>query len=296
MMTALDEALAYAARAQPVFPLHLRKVPYKATHGFKDATTDPALIRDWWSQWPHSLVGGATGHVSVVLDVDVKDGRNGFDTLAELGFASLPETPMAHTRSGGLHLHFSAPPFDIGCTVGNTGRGIGIGLDWRGLGGYVVLPSPGSGYWWDPHWNWDTVPLAKVPAELLPREKVEIAPGVAMDCIGLDAYGEAALESAIEKILAAPAGSQRMTLNNECLSIGSLAAAGGVPPDLALDVLLTAAAGLRSYDPKRPWRADQIAMTVKTAFRDGMARPRPEWKEPDFDSFEEFDPEDLADA
>jgi len=107
-----------------------------------------------------------------VLDIDVKRPEsNGFDTLADVGFAILPNTPMAHTTSGGLHVYFARPAdIEIGCTQGEKGRGIGRGLDWRATGGYVIVPSPGSGYTWDPHWNFDTVPLAPVPIALLPRE------------------------------------------------------------------------------------------------------------------------------
>jgi hypothetical protein len=37
-----------------------------------------------------------------VLDVDVKRAEaNGFDSLEDLGHSILPETPMAHTESGG---------------------------------------------------------------------------------------------------------------------------------------------------------------------------------------------------
>src|SRR5690242_16171343 len=76
-------------------------------NGFHDASTDPVVITAWWRCWPDALIGVAAGTASgfVVLDVDVKKaGCYGFDTLDALGFAKLPETPMAHTASGGLHL------------------------------------------------------------------------------------------------------------------------------------------------------------------------------------------------
>jgi hypothetical protein len=169
-MTALDAALGYARGGLPVFPCSAKKLPV-TEHGFKDATTDPAQIREWWTRWPHALIGMPTGERTglAVLDIDMKHGVNGFRTLAALGYADLPETPAVLTPSGGAHLHFERPEGGFRNTVGAHGRGIGAGLDWRCDGGYVVLPSPGSGYVWG---GWDytnSVPLP-VPADLMPRQ------------------------------------------------------------------------------------------------------------------------------
>jgi Bifunctional DNA primase/polymerase, N-terminal len=50
----LDAALRYANRGIPVFPCSpLDKKPL-TPHGFKDATTDEAQIRAWWTQWPNT--------------------------------------------------------------------------------------------------------------------------------------------------------------------------------------------------------------------------------------------------
>jgi Bifunctional DNA primase/polymerase, N-terminal len=166
-MTPAAAARLYVERSFRIFPCHAtgpwRKSPL-TRNGLKDASNDADKIEAWWRHWPNALIGYATGYQSVVLDIDVKNPRaNGFDTLSELGFAILPDTPMAHTSSGGLHLHFAVPTPPIGNTCGHRGRGIGDGLDWRGIGGYVILPSPGSGYRWDPAKNFKTTPLAAVP-------------------------------------------------------------------------------------------------------------------------------------
>jgi hypothetical protein len=213
-----------------------------------------------------------------VLDIDIKRrAANGFDTLDELGFAILPVTPMAHTVSGGLHLYFSLPDgVDIRNTEGARGRGIGPGLDWRGGGGYLIVPSPGSGYSWDPHCNLDTVPLAPMPAALLPREpepRTQTGQPV-RPAAGLSPYGEAALDSACRRILVAPAGEQEGTLNAEAFAIGTLAGAGAVPVEFARSVLLWAARQIPDYDHRRPWRAHEIEAKVAHAFDGGMRRPR----------------------
>jgi hypothetical protein len=51
--------------------------------------------------------GNASGRW--VLDIDVKRPEaNGFDTLEDLGHSVLPNAPMAHTESGGLHVYYDA--------------------------------------------------------------------------------------------------------------------------------------------------------------------------------------------
>ena len=277
-MTALEQALAYAASGWPVFPCReagpLRKRPYVA-RGFHAATRDPEIIGAWWRQWPAALIGvptGSAGSGFVVLDIDVKNPRaNGFDSLEDLGIV-LSETPMVHTSSGGLHCLFANPERELKCSAGL----IGPGLDVRAEGGYVIVPSPGSGYYWDPVWNRDTVAPLPAPDWLWPHRpgrppgKVPtFKPGA-----GLTAYGRAALEGACEAIVRAGPGEQEKTLNAECFSIGTLAAAGGLPPGLALRTLLKAAAAMANYDVRRPWRAEEIDIKVRRAFDAGQTRPR----------------------
>jgi hypothetical protein len=171
-MSALNTALGYAARGWPVFPCTSRKIPMIKDWGTA-ATKDPATIRDWWgSQVPHALTGIPTGERTgiAVLDIDMKHGLNGCRTLAGLGYADLPATPTVLTPSGGFHLHFERPERGFANTVGAAGRGIGEGLDWRCDGGYVVLPSPGSGYAWG-EWNYDNAIPLPVPEHLRPRER-----------------------------------------------------------------------------------------------------------------------------
>jgi hypothetical protein len=226
-----------------------------------------------------ALVEGAArgSYHFVVLDIDGKRAdANGFDTLAELGHAILPDTPMVHTASGGLHAYFDPADREIRNTAGKRGRGIGPGLDVRGDGGYVVVPSPGSGYWWDPIWNADSVPLAPAPDWLVapPPERRQTATASVTVSDGLSPYADAALDSACRRIIEAPAGEQEATLYGEVFAIGTLAAAGGIPSSLARRALLNAAYRVRDYDTRRPWRRDQLERKVERAFDQGMMQPR----------------------
>lgn len=115
-----------------------------------------------------------------------------------------------------------------------------------------------------------------LPAALLPRTGGVPRGfiGEAATCTELSDYGEAALRSAASKILTAPNGEQEVTLNGESFSIGRLAGSGGVPAALALDILLTAAKAIPSYDPRRPWRPGEVEAKVRSAFAQGTVRPR----------------------
>jgi Bifunctional DNA primase/polymerase, N-terminal len=105
MNAAREAAVAYARRGWPVFPVSARKVPL-TEHGLLDAITNEAQIREWWTRWPDAVPSIATGKLSgvVALDVDVRPGVYGPDSLEAIGCNFHPVTPTAHTPSGGLSL------------------------------------------------------------------------------------------------------------------------------------------------------------------------------------------------
>jgi hypothetical protein len=166
-MTPLDAAISYARTGRRIFPARNKNSPRVSWPEL--ATTDEKQIRQWWERWPCDLVCSPTGEIDVVLDVDPPAG---IDALEELGWPFWFCTPTCVTPRG-LHAHFAVPHGNIiRTTTGTKGRGIGIDLDWRGAGGFTVLPSPGSGYYWDPGLNLENTPLIAVPSELLPRDPV----------------------------------------------------------------------------------------------------------------------------
>lgn len=150
----LEGALAHAARGRPIFPCGADKRPLTA-HGFKDATTDPEQIQEWWGRWPTALIGMPTGAPSrvFVLDVDVDpaSGKDGETSLLSLmnDRGPLPDTVESLTPRGGRHLFFRHPGGTVPCSASK----IGPDLDIRGDGGYVVLPPSrlpdGRAYHWE---------------------------------------------------------------------------------------------------------------------------------------------------
>lgn len=143
----LREAALHYARVYgwAVFPLRPgTKIP-ATSDGFKSATTDLDIIERWWGREPNCNIGLATGHQFDVLDVDFKHGADAvWPAIRDNG--GLECHGIAETVSGGLHVYLT-PTGD-----GNSAGMFGVnGIDYRGIGGYVVAaPSVvgDSGYRW----------------------------------------------------------------------------------------------------------------------------------------------------
>lgn len=152
----LKAALRYARDfGWPVHPLKPGSKEPDTPHGFKDASTDLTRIERYWRKHPTANIGVPTGLPATfdVIDVDApkRDGQvAGAIAYAELGRTGrLPDTHgMVVTANAGLHLYIE--PTGEPCHVNWMAS-----VDYRGIGGYVVVPPSvaASG-----HWRWLIVP------------------------------------------------------------------------------------------------------------------------------------------
>lgn len=132
---ALSEALSLADRGLRVFPLRKNK-KQPAFAGWQGAaTTDPDIIRGWFTgEYRDCGVGVATGDGVFVVDADGAEGIASLDVIeavgADLGF-------VVATLSGGRHAYFYAPGW-----VPNSVKALSRfpGIDIRGQGGFVAAP------------------------------------------------------------------------------------------------------------------------------------------------------------
>jgi hypothetical protein len=130
----LRAALAYAGAGWQVFPCKPDQKAPDTAHGFKDATTDPAVIRRWWPSARNvAIATGAPG--PDILDIDVKPDGSGFAAFNRLKRAGLLAGARAivRTPSGGLHVYFTG-------TGQPCGRLVRDFVDFKSSGGYVVAP------------------------------------------------------------------------------------------------------------------------------------------------------------
>lgn len=118
-------------------------MPLRESHGFKDASSDPAIVgrMPWQIDGEPCNIGVATGKGLVVLDVDCKGDKNGWVSLAAVGItpeslASL-NTYTVTTPTGGRHFWFYS---DDAVSTGTDVLGLGSGVDVRGEGGFIVVP------------------------------------------------------------------------------------------------------------------------------------------------------------
>lgn len=152
----LEAALSYAARGWPVLPLHTwvgrcscgdgqcsspAKHP-RTPHGLQDASTDPAVLEEWWRRWPDSNVG-VRCDLLCVLDLD------GPGAAIALGEHDLdPDLHGCTTQTGvGRHLLFQAHP------AARPRTKVLPDVDVRaGSGSYIVAPP--SMHWTGAVYEW----------------------------------------------------------------------------------------------------------------------------------------------
>lgn len=134
-MGTLHAALLWAQRGFAVFPLR-ENTREPALQGDWNAlaTTDPERIRELWSD---PVLGternyniGCACTDMVVIDIDVKKGKNGYAEYLEM--QGHFDTLVVRTTSGGFHCYFYGPD--------STNAPLASAVDVRSHRGYVVAP------------------------------------------------------------------------------------------------------------------------------------------------------------
>jgi hypothetical protein len=242
----LAAALEYADFGYGVFPCVAKdRAPVKIAglfeHGFKSATFDPALITATWTKYKGAEIGLAPPRGVLVVDPDMKRGRNGRADFIRL-FGRPPEdmpTAVASTPTGGWHVYLS---FDS--SLDFVQRPITPSIDVKiGGKGYVLAPYQGNGRRWIR--SLLLTPLMEAPQWLVddlgrpPEPKsVEAKPFVGE----ASARAQAALDRACKALAHAPPGTRDQTIGAAVFRVGRLAAAGELEPEPALEAMLQAMA------------------------------------------------------
>ena len=272
----LAAALAYAAAGVAVMPLFEPNGPGRCScagatgchpgkhprnrGGLTHASTDPAVITAWWSTWPTANIGGLTGLAFDVCDVD---GPEGVAAVTPLLGAGQGRGPLVRTGSGGWHLLFKPTG------LGNRVRFL-PGTDWRGKGGYVVLPpslhASGNRYTQVRYGELPDVPTALL-ATLTPPAPAAIRPAAHQTLARFAGYGPAALSREADTVAATRKGGRNHALNRAAFNLGQLIAAGQLTED-QVTVELAAAAVSAGLDET------EAASTIASGLAAGQRHPR----------------------
>jgi hypothetical protein len=153
-----DAAVWYAKNGYPVFPCAPgAKEPLAGSRGFKDATCDVNIVREWWRKNPNSNIGMRTGverngMMLVVIDTDPRDDGNDKLDVLLAKYGKFPDTAMVMTGrgDGGMHYYFQTP---VGVSL-KSRLSDGKGIDVKSKDGYVMVPPSihpltGNSYQWE---------------------------------------------------------------------------------------------------------------------------------------------------
>jgi len=162
-MTSLTLAMEYCKRGFSIIPIKSKdkSPPLIAWEDHQARKADEAEIKGWFEKWGDINLGLVTGEVSgiIVIDIDSEAAKEGLKKHA--GDYDLEAVPRSRTGRG-WQLFFRHP----GGKIQNR-AGILPNLDFRGDGGYVVVPPSthpnGETYEWEVPLNGE---LPKLPQQL----------------------------------------------------------------------------------------------------------------------------------
>lgn len=289
-MTPADAAATYTALGWPVFPCHriladgdcscgIERCGSPGKHpttrkGFRDATLDPSTYR-----WQDRNVAIATGNGLHVIDVDAKAGAalelldSGWWLLIDASgnhVAELPPSRVHRTGSGGWHWFGRVDgPLRNSSGSGKT-RSLGLGIDSRGDGGYVLVPP--SNHVLGEYTVLTDLPLAPVPEAIIEVLRDPVRPAQAPATtprVVPSGYAAKALADECRIVASVPESDHNLnnTLNTSALKMGQLVGAGLLDRGTVEAELLSAAVG--NGHPEYAARA-----TIRSGLEAGLLQPR----------------------
>jgi len=257
-MGTLSAALAWAQRGFLVFPIvENGKVPV-SDNWVNTATVDEEAIRALWSdpvlKTERNYNIGVLCSNMVVIDIDVKNGKDGFNQYDEVG--GHYDTLTVKTVSGGFHCYFRGPD--------SANAPLNSGVDVRSHNGYVL--APGSTIDGVAYQIIDDMPMAELPETIRPLlrspyERLEIQATHELDT-------PAAIDAAIRYLQSErPAiegmGGDSQTYITACRLVREMA----LSVDKAYELMSI------FYNPRcsPPWEAEELYLKIQNAAAYGTA-------------------------
>lgn len=230
-MAALWETAA--ALSLPVFPCRSDPDPHRDKrpaniHGFKEAVTGRARVKELFSRYPGELIGVPTGAVSGFDVLDLDTARHS-TARAFLQAVKLPATRAHQTQSGGLHILFRCYA-GLRCSAGTKHR---KGVDIRADGGYIIW-WPAAGYAVNP------LPIEPWPDNLVGRFLPPPPPSAPREITPAE-FSDAKLGGLIRRVATAANGERNNLLFWGACRLGEMIDAGQIGRRAAEELLISAA-------------------------------------------------------
>lgn len=285
-----DAAVMLASQGFRVFKLMVNgKRP--AVKDFPNiASNDPKRVRSMWTDPVsgdelYNNIGILTGGDFFVVDVDVKDGKKGLeslDQLIELGFDT--DTKTARSPTGSLHYYLALPE---GREARNTAsKALGPGIDSRGHHGYVVAPPSITK---DGIYEWySEVEMTEAPEWMV--QLVEKKEPPSSDTLPQIDEDEPAVQRAIEWLTrSAPEAIEGSGGNTQTYAVAAKLKDFGVTAPTATQLLIE---HWNEHKAIPPWDPAELERVVDNAFQYGTSKPGISSAHADFWVLtqEEFDP------
>lgn len=214
-----------------------------------------AEVKAWWKKWPDANIAVITGKISGIVVIDVDDTKQ-YKPM----FDRAKTARTATTGSGGKHLFYQYP--DNVELLGNR-AGFIKGVDFRGDGGYVVLPPSNHKSGNDYKWSFTQQP-GKLPKDLVkqlsndPSERSK-------DATGKERYW---LDDLLQN---GPAEGER---NSSVTKLAGYYAGKGLPEDVCLSTIEQWAEN-RMPGYGRDFTYKELVTTVRSVYRTDTRRGKP---------------------
>lgn len=218
----------------------------------KLATSDQVQIENWKAEFGPQLMyfGIPTGQDNgiVVVDIDVKNGINGFDN-ARAANLNLPTTLSQRTLSGGMHLIYKLPK---GIKLKNTVSKYAKNVDTRADGGYIF------------YYGFDNTPIADCPEWLLKNDEQDLSKTSGNPFTIKPSIAREMLYDICNQVASAPVGEANNTLNLKAFEAAqNLIGTGSLPKEEVFEQLMQAARARGKSDA-------ESRATIESGFAGGL--------------------------
>ena len=271
-------AIGYAREGYKIFPC-INKGKDKKKPLIKDwpnvATNDLKQINEWWTKWPNAAIGLPTGAINNiwVVDCDIKNDGNGIEEFLKIckeNDYNPNDTLIIVTPTEGLHYYYR---YEVGKLIKTSVKEIGIDIDVRGDGGYIIGAKSlidGKAYR-----RLNENDIQKAPSWLteLCRKK-ELKPKIESNSVkynfegNIDPRFREKFEEAINAVRGSQDGSRNDTLNKSAFLCGQLVGAELLNESFARDELEEASMHLAYTDG-----LNSVQATIKSGLEKGKLNP-----------------------